>query len=452
MKRAITALSIFAILIGLCGGPIAHAQNSVVFSITGNVGGSPFWGDVNNCVLSACGWGNNWTPTSQYDGAQICGVSTRIVNGTGMTGQLTMQAYTPFGIFANSDNPFVSTAHAQSLLLLGSATVDISQLPVALSALDDGIQPTVFMFDSCFTISAGTEYIFRLMSNSTDPRGLLIGLSTFVQDPSVQGTVFAGDWEDQGGTPAQTEMNFLGIPAGPSVSFDFPQNGDTVSDFDNWSIKTNNASPGTIQIQYSPVGGAGSTGTDTIDYSPFVNVNPVPISKGLPLFFPPLLPPVEYVATATLYNFDGSIQAQANTDFFVNPLGGGETSSSIPTTINCQITNSSFFDDPIGNIQNGICNALTFLFIPNSAQQKDLNNGFQVSWSQISNRVPFGYGGIIMTALQSFQDGTTTSTLMSTSTYAALSRVFDPLKTGISFLLILLLAFWIFKFIQHIQL
>jgi hypothetical protein len=172
----------------------------------------------------------------------------------------------------------------------------------------------------------------------------------------------------------------------------------------------------------------------------------------LPLFFPPLLPPIEYTAVATLYNFDGSIQAQATTDFFVNPLGGGETSSSIPTTINCQITSSSFFADPIGNIQNGICNALTFLFIPNSAQQQDMNNGFQGAWSQISNRVPFGYAGIIMTALQGFQDGSTTSTLMASSTYTALSGVFIPLKTGIAFLLILLLAFWIFKFIQHINL
>ncbi|HVO28859.1 MAG TPA: hypothetical protein VMT81_02670 [Candidatus Paceibacterota bacterium] len=450
MKRIIPALAILALLIGVCGGQIAHAQNSVVFSITGNEGGSPFWGDVNDCALNACGWGDTWTPTTAYNGAQICGVSTRIVNGTGMTGQLTMNVYTPFSFFAAA-NPLIPVANAQSLLLLGSATVDISTLPVGLGATDPGVQPTVFDFGSCFTITSGNQYIFQLTSNSTDPRGLLIALSDTIQDPSVQGTVDGGGWQNQSGNPAQTEMNFLGIPAS-GISFAFPQNGATVDDFDNWSIQTNNVSDGNLVIQYSPVNGAGSTGTDTISYSPFVNVNPVPVAKSLPLFFPPLLPPVEYVATATLYNFDGSIQAQANDDFFVNPLGTGETSSSIPTTVNCQITSSSFFADPIGNIQNGICNALTFLFIPNSAQQQDMNNGFQISWSQISNRVPFGYAGIIFTALQSFQEGNSSSTLMATTTYVALAAVFDPLKTGIAFLLILLFAFWIFKFIQHIQL
>jgi hypothetical protein len=444
MKRLTIIALTLASFAGFWGGPLAHAQSSVVFSITGDVGGSPFWGNVNDCALNACGWGDTWTPTSAYNGAQICGVSTRIVNGTGMTGQLTMQAFVSGGVFAANPLPFTEVAHAQSLLLLGSATVDISTLPVGYGATDPGVQPTVFMFDSCFTISAGTPYIFRLTSNSTDSRGLLIALRDFSSDPSVQGTVDGGGWGNQDTNPAQTEMNFLGFPAS-GISFAFPQNGDTVSDFDNWSISTNNVNDGTLVINYSPVNGAGSTGTDTIDYSPFVNTNPVPVSKSLPLFFPPLLPPVEYTAVATLYNFDGSVQATANTDFFVNPLGSGETSSSIPTTINCQITSSSFFADPI-------CNALTFLFIPNSAQQQDMSNGFQGAWSQISNRVPFGYAAIITTAFGQFQDGTTTSTLISTTTYTALSSVLSPLKTGIAFLLILLLAFWIFKFIQHIKL
>jgi hypothetical protein len=66
--------------------------------------------------------------------------------------------------------------------------------------------------------------------------------------------------------------------------------------------------------------------------------------------------------------------------------------------------------------------------------------------------VPFGYASIITTAFQNFQEGTNTSTLITTTTYAALSSVLDPLKTGISFMLILMLGFWIFKFIQHITL
>ena len=66
--------------------------------------------------------------------------------------------------------------------------------------------------------------------------------------------------------------------------------------------------------------------------------------------------------------------------------------------------------------------------------------------------MPFGYAGIIVSAFQNFQEGVNTSTLMTTTTYAALSSVFDPLKAGISFMLILALGFWIFRFIQHITL
>ncbi len=126
-------------------------------------------------------------------------------------------------------------------------------------------------------------------------------------------------------------------------------------------------------------------------------------------------------------------------------FGGGETSS---TAANCQFTSSSFLNDPIGNLEEAGCN----LFIPNSPEQADLYNSFHGTWDQLSARVPFGYAGIIITAFQNFQEGTGTSSLISTTTYAALSSVLDPLNTGIAFLLILMLGFWIFRFIQHINL
>jgi hypothetical protein len=93
-----------------------------------------------------------------------------------------------------------------------------------------------------------------------------------------------------------------------------------------------------------------------------------------------------------------------------------------------------------------------FLFIPNGAEQTALNTQFTNTWTQISNRVPFGYAGIIMAAFQGFKEGATTSTLITSSTYRALSSVLDPLKTGISFMLILLLAFAILHFVRNITL
>ena len=126
-------------------------------------------------------------------------------------------------------------------------------------------------------------------------------------------------------------------------------------------------------------------------------------------------------------------------------FGGGETSS---TAADCQYTTSSFLDDPVGNIEEAGCN----MFIPNSSEQNDLYDSFHGTWDSLSTRVPFGYASIITTAFTNFQEGTNTSTLITTTTYAAFSSVLDPLKAGISFLLILMLGFWIFYFIQHIDL
>jgi hypothetical protein len=126
-------------------------------------------------------------------------------------------------------------------------------------------------------------------------------------------------------------------------------------------------------------------------------------------------------------------------------FGGGETSS---TAADCQYTTSSFLDDPVGNMEEAGCN----LFIPNSSEQNDLYDSFHGTWDTLSTRVPFGYASIITTAFTNFQEGTNTSTIITTTTYAAFSSVLDPLKAGISFLLILMLGFWIFYFIQHIDL
>jgi hypothetical protein len=155
----------------------------------------------------------------------------------------------------------------------------------------------------------------------------------------------------------------------------------------------------------------------------------------------------DFDITGSVISFTYSNNAPASAPFpnGMFNFGGGETSS---TAANCDFTSSTFLDDPIGNLEEAGCN----LFIPNTSEQADLYDSFHSSWDNLSTRVPFGYASIITTAFQNFQEGTNTSTLIATTTYAALSSVLDPLKTGISFMLILMLGFWIFKFIQHITL
>jgi hypothetical protein len=257
-----------------------------------------------------------------------------------------------------------------------------------------------------------------------------------------------------------------------SVSLLFPTNGTTSPDFSNWVVGWSGDVPyGEMHVVYG-MSSSSLNYDDHIDFSPFVSANPLPIYKSQPLFFIPLAIPATWYAQvmdmgATETVFSNIVSFQINPNF-ANPtsnstdttlagpflgVGGGETSSTIPNpTTNCQYTSSSFLSDPIGNIQNGICNAFVFLFIPNGAEQTALNTQFTNTWTQISNRVPFGYAGIIMAAFQGFKEGATTSTLITSSTYRALSSVLDPLKTGISFMLILLLAFAILHFVRNITL
>jgi hypothetical protein len=158
-------------------------------------------------------------------------------------------------------------------------------------------------------------------------------------------------------------------------------------------------------------------------------------------------PSISFDITGSVISFTTNKSAPAAAPFpnGMFNFGGGETSS---TAANCDFTTSSFLDDPIGNLEEAGCN----LFIPNTSEQADLYDSFNGTWGNLSTRVPFGYAGIIITAFQDFQEGSNTASFITTSTYAAFSSVLDPLKAGISFMLILLLGFWILRFIQHLNL
>jgi hypothetical protein len=260
--------------------------------------------------------------------------------------------------------------------------------------------------------------------------------------------------------------NSLGIPAfilsdnesssmivAPTISFDNPANDQTLPDFDFWSLDIENATSGSVMIQYGPASGyAGTNGTDTASYSPFVSVNPLPIPKSFPLFYPPLVAPVNYDAIATLYDSDGNVQAQGSIVFAINGMAtGGIPSTTIST--NCSYTSSSFLIDPIGNIESGICTAATYLFIPNSSEESDLGGRFTAIQGEVAQKPPFGYFGGIKTALNSFQEGnTSTLELISTSTYAAFGAIFNPIDDGLIVLLWTLFAFWIFHRIRMLEL
>jgi hypothetical protein len=270
-----------------------------------------------------------------------------------------------------------------------------------------------------------------------------------------------------------TEVNSLltgggaGAPT-PSITLYAPTS--TVPDFQNWVVSEINAptSSSYLSVQYG-LSSSSFTYNDTASFSPFVSSNPTAVTKRNALWFPPLTVPATWYAEAYLLDYNSAVIATSSLETFsIDPnapppaastssilavfgsVSSGETSSTIVTTVNCQITSSSFFADPVGNIQNGICNALTFLFVPNSAQQIDMSNRFNSLGTQVKNKPPFGYFTSAETALTSFQNNGT-STLISTSTAAAFGGIFGLLDDGIAVILWFGFALWIIRTFRNLN-
>ena len=259
-------------------------------------------------------------------------------------------------------------------------------------------------------------------------------------------------------------------PDGASSAITLYAPGITTPDFENWVVSESAAPSSTtfLQVLYGNSPSSFSY-TDRVSFSPFVSANPTPVSKSQPLWFPPLAVPSTWYAKAQALDASGSVLASTPVQtFYIDPssaapasstlemlskfhsLAGGETSSTISTTVNCQISSSSFLADPVGNIQNGICNALSFLFLPNSAQQSDITTRFSGLGGQIKNKPPFGYFNGVYGSLTGF-DNNGTSTLIDASTTTAFGGFFGPIDDGITALLWFLFALWVVRTFRQLN-
>ena len=251
-----------------------------------------------------------------------------------------------------------------------------------------------------------------------------------------------------------------------------PFQGETMSDFPSWivdlSVNTPPAS-GTLSIHYGDIDANTFPASDSIPYDIEGCSGPCDTSVDVPksetLGYPQQQTSTEWWVYAEVQNTSTNFDIKSDVEsFFINPNAPayapapsssyfiGPTLGEASTTASCQFTTEDFLDDPAGNIEQSVCDVFSYLFLPSADQQADLYQRFQGQWTQISNRVPFGYVSIITTAFTNFQEGEDTSTLMTTTTYAALSLALDPLKTGISFLLILMFGFFLFHFARTITL
>jgi len=256
----------------------------------------------------------------------------------------------------------------------------------------------------------------------------------------------------------------------------------TIPDFARWSVSWVNAGslpPGTMSVYYGL-----STTTmnyhDDVDFSPYVSANPLPILKSHSLWFPPLAIPITWYAEAIDHGATSSVFSNIMT-FSISPdaaappvstdtalmapfsgLGGGETSSTLASsTTNCGalfVSSSSFWSDPIGAISNGaangICNAINFLFVPNSAEQADIAGSFNFEKTEVQNKPPFGYVAGVVSSFNSFSPATsTTSTpLLDTSGTSIFGTAFHALDVGLALILWFLFGWYIVHRAKQIEL
>jgi hypothetical protein len=131
--------------------------------------------------------------------------------------------------------------------------------------------------------------------------------------------------------------------------------------------------------------------------------------------------------------------------------GGSFLGSSVSTTALGEITSSTQLQitcDPTSNLFSySICNMMVWLFVPSP----DFFNQIGGIYNDIKNKPPFGYFSAAQNAINAINSNATPAL-----TFPDLSGldyyIFDPIKTGLAWVLWFLFGFWIFKKFRHFQL
>ena len=200
----------------------------------------------------------------------------------------------------------------------------------------------------------------------------------------------------------------------PSISFNFPTNNATTTDFTNWQITYATPQSSTIAVSYGLVSSTLQF-TDTEAALAIGYQATQSIAKSQPLIYPPLVNGVSWYAKAQLLSSTSTILADSGLISFQVYFP--------PSEIELPITSSTI---PI------------------------VNNFIQL-YNTLSVKPPFGYFTAIKAALSTLSVGTTSLILVNASTTQAFSAIFTPLRTGLIIILWLMFAFWIFHRLRHLE-
>lgn len=268
----------------------------------------------------------------------------------------------------------------------------------------------------------------------------------------------------------------IGVPVcTPAVSFYFPTNTTTTTDFTQWKLSLSDVTSTQeyrIDVEYQQFGTSLTTDDFNLIY-PTYSIGIIP--KTLPLLNPS---ETSTSWTATAYLLDST-----STDYFEGETNPSSVISSTTIEFTVVLTDSStietatpanlcgtapapffavtgsapYFEvgNPIDTLRYGGCLVLTYGFIPSESQKTSLGNAFSSLWSMVSNKVPIGYFTLISGDLgaisTSTADATTTEIITSSST-TAFSAIFDPIDFGLITVLWLLFSFWLLNRMRKIEL
>lgn len=234
------------------------------------------------------------------------------------------------------------------------------------------------------------------------------------------------------------------------IDITFPANASTTPDFAAWKVdflvKDTPPVYGSLKLNY---GTSSSTLTsfDTLNFEAYDNEEaPANIPKSLLL-----LPYTTYYAQANILDASSTVIATSTLIYF-NTTGVGEfyennyypiPTSTIATSTPIQITCDP--DDPW--YAYSLCKLAVWLFVPSPATL----NQFTTLGDTLKNKPPMGYFYRIKDALVFSATSTPAFNLENASTTLAAS-IYNPLKTGITFLFWLVFGFWIFNRIRYLDL
>ena len=319
------------------------------------------------------------------------------------------------------------------------------------STYSTGVVP--YTSDTVNLSSGSAVYTFHFTPISVSPTLYYsIGVQTLTgcTSPKLKGSSDGTSYVDDTTTykcfsgscaPVKDLYFSVGSASVDSISFVYPTNGLSTTDFGQWrldySFATSSPFAGTIDVLYSRNSSTTNDFDDPLRVASTATSTEIAVLKGEPLLYPPLTEGTEWWTWANLYSANNDLVA-STTPFQFSLSYGTEYVNASSTAETPQCTGN-------GIVGDSFCGAFVYLFWPT----QDSLNQFQNLGPQLANKPPFGYITSLNTALNGLSD--TASATLDLSPIADLSDPMSGFRTMIAWVFWWLFGFWVFNKFRHFK-